>query len=201
MGMAVVVKREEIPFTYRDYASWPDDERWELVDGAAYDMCAAPSRRHQGISVVMSMYFSTFFKGKPCKFYYAPFDVVLPEPDTADWRDSVNVVQPDLLVVCDPSKLTNQGCVGAPDLTVEIISPYTSKKDIREKFDLYERKGVREYWIVFPGERAVHVFRRTEEGRFDEGQIYDLAGPRPSSEAVSSLFPGLSVPLKELFQE
>jgi len=117
---------------------------------------------------------------EPCRFYYAPFDVVLPDADTGDWHDSVNVVQPDLLVVCDPSKLTDQGCLGAPDLTVEIISPYTSKKDIREKFDLYERKGVREYWVVFPGERAVHIFRRTEDGRFDEGQVYDLAGPRSS---------------------
>ena len=199
--MAVIVRKEEIPFTYRDYVSWPDDERWELIDGAAYDMCAAPSRRHQELSAVITKYFLPYFEGKPCRFYYAPFDVVLPDTDTDDWRDSVNVVQPDLLVVCDQSKLTDQGCLGAPDLTVEIISPYTSKKDIREKFDLYERKGVREYWVVFPGERAVRVFRRTDADRFDEGQVYDLAGPRPSSEAVSAIFPGLRIPLAELFAD
>jgi len=156
--MSVVVKRNEVPFTYRDYVSWPADERWELIDGVAYDMCAAPSRRHQGISGAMYVNFAQYFKGKPCKVYDAPFDVVLPDKDSDDWRDSVNVVQPDLVVICDKSKLTDEGCLGAPDLVVEIISPYTSKKDIKEKYDLYEREGVREYWIVYPGDRAVQVF-------------------------------------------
>ncbi len=223
--MSVVVKRNEVPFTYRDYASWPANERWELIDGVAYDMCAAPSRRHQGISVVLSMYFSNYFKGKPCEFYHAPFDVILPDEDSGDWRDSITVVQPDLVVICDKSKLTDEGCLGAPDLVVEIISPYTSKKDIKEKFDLYEREGVREYWIVYPGDRAVQVYALTEEGYYDEGRIFDLSGrraratkaaiaseaARPSGTAGTSgaasvavnsvLFPDLSVPLEELFAE
>jgi len=214
--VSVVVKRNEVPFTYRDYASWPADERWELIDGVAYDMCAAPSRRHQAISVVLSMYFSNCFKGKPCKVYVAPFDVVLPDKGTDDWRDSITVVQPDLVVICDKSKLTDEGCLGAPDLVVEIISPYTSKKDIKEKFDLYEREGVREYWIVYPGDRAVQVYALTEKGFYDEGRIFDLSNQRvkatgsagPTRAAVSAgttvnsvLFPDLSIPLEELFAE
>jgi len=220
--MSVVVKRSEVPFTYRDYASWPAGERWELIDGVAYDMCAAPSRRHQGISVVLSMHFSNYFKGKPCEFYHAPFDVVLPDESSDDWRESINVVQPDLVVICDKSKLTVEGCLGAPDLVVEIISPYTSKKDIKEKFDLYEREGVREYWIVYPGDRAVQVFALTDEGFYNEGRIFDLSsrparvgkaagagktgGPTrvdgSAGAVVSSvLFPDLSVPLEELFAE
>jgi Uma2 family endonuclease len=123
------------------------------------------------------------------------------------------VVQPDLVVICDKSKLTDEGCLGAPDLVVEIISPYTSKKDIKEKFELYEREGVREYWIVYPGDRAVQVFSLTDEGYFDEGRIFDLTRRRvgaaqaseaaePSGAAVKSvLFPDLSVPLVELFAE
>jgi len=214
--MSVVVKRNEVPFTYRDYASWPADERWELIDGVAYDMCAAPSRRHQGISGVFFGNFFNYFKGKPCKVYDAPFDVVLPDKGTDDWRDSVNVVQPDLVVICDKSKLTDEGCLGAPDLVVEIISPYTSKKDIKEKYDLYEREGVREYWIVYPGDRAVQVFALTDEGYFGEGRIFDLSSRRartagdiritgptgPAGVAVTSvIFPDLSVPLEELFAE
>ena len=199
--MAVVVKRNEVPFTYRDYASWPADERWELIDGVAYDMCAAPSRRHQKISLVLSMYFSNYFKGKSCEVYPPPFDVVLPDKGTDDWRDSTTVVQPDLVVICDKSKLTDEGCLGAPDLVVEIISPYTSKKDIKEKFDLYEREGVREYWIVYPGDRAVQVYALTEEGYYDEGRIFDLSGRREQTAVTSILFPDLSVPLEDLFAD
>lgn len=197
--MPIIVKRNVVPFTYRDYASWPEDERWELIDGTAYDMCAAPSRGHQRKCAVLYRIFANFFYEKSCQFYPAPFDVILPDDDEDDWENAVTVVQPDLVVVCDRTKLNDRGCVGAPDLAVEIISPYTSKKDLNEKFALYERKGVREYWIVFPGERAVQIFRLTSEARFDEGQVYDLSGPRPSTEAPSAIFPGLVVPLAELF--
>jgi len=159
-------------------------------------MSVAPSRRHQKISGVLFGNFFNYFKGKPCEVYDAPFDVVLPDKGTDDWRDSVNVVQPDLVV--------------------EIISPYTSKKDIKEKFDLYEREVVREYWIVYPGDRAVQVFSLTDEGYFDEGRIFDLSRRRvgaaqaaqapeaaeSSGPAVNSvLFPDLLVPLVELFAE
>ncbi len=201
MGVSVVVKRQEIPFTYRDYESWPDDERWELIDGCAFDMCAAPSRRHQGISLTMTLYFGNYLKGKPCRLYAAPFDVVLPEAGLRDWRDSVNVVQPDLSVICDQSKLTDKGCLGAPDLVAEIVSPYTSKKDLREKFDLYERFGVREYWIVFPEDRAVHIYGRNDGGRFDDGEVVELRGRAPSETVSSFIFPGLTLPMAELFAD
>lgn len=201
MGVSVVVKRQEIPFTYRDYESWPNEERWELIDGEAYDMCAAPSRRHQGVSGVLHVYFSLYFKGKPSKAYAAPFDVVLPQKGIRDWRDSITVVQPDLSVICDKTKLTEKGCLGAPDLAVEIISPYTSKKDLHEKFDLYEREGVREYWIVFPGERVVQIYGRDARGRFDDGDVAELAGRNPSDTVSSRIFPGLSIPMAELFAD
>jgi Uma2 family endonuclease len=202
MGVAVIVKRNIVPFTYRDYASWPADERWELIDGVAWDMCAAPSFNHQAISAVLFGTFFTHFRGKQCKVLSAPLDVILPDKDEDDWQNSTTVVQPDILVICDKTKINRKGCVGAPDLVVEIISPYTSKKDIKEKYDLYERTGVKEYWIVFPGEQAIQVYAKTKDSLFDEGRVFDLSGERPEEAVVSSvLFPDLSVRLAELFAD
>jgi len=199
MPVTIAIKRSELPFTYRDYVSWPDDERWELIDGVAYDMCAAPSRYHQDISMVLSRRIGDFFFGKPCRAYHAPFDVILPDEDEG-LEDSVNVVQPDLVVICDERKLVRQGCLGPPDLVVEIISPYTSQKDQKEKFELYERAGVREYWIVHPGDRAVAAYVRGADGKFGIGKIFEWDDRKEGQTVDSSIFPELSIELRELFE-
>ena len=131
-------------YTYGDYLRWDDGERWELIDGVAYNMTPAPNRRHQAILRELSYQFTAFLAGKPCEVYFSPFDVRLPEHNEKD-EEVTTVVQPDLVVICDPDKLDDRGCRGAPDLVNEILSPSTSRKDMKTKLELYEKRGVREY--------------------------------------------------------
>jgi len=142
-------------YTYSDYVTWDDDTRWELIDGVPY-MMSAPMRIHQELLGNMYFQLRSFLKGKSCKVYPAPFDVRL----NADTSDNT-VVQPDLLVVCDHSKLDKAGCVGAPDMVVEILSPSTSRYDQTLKFNTYRKSGVREYWVVDPDTKtlAVHLLK------------------------------------------
>jgi len=183
-------------FTYGDYLTWPEEERWELINGEAYAMSPAPGRRHQDILGKLFYTLYSFFEGNPCKVFLSPFDVRLPDyPDQAD-EEIETVVQPDLLVVCDPKKLDERGCRGAPDLVIEILSSSTAARDLREKLLLYERQGVREYWVVYPTEKIVMVFLRDEKGAFGKPFVY------ASEEAVSSnIFEGLVVDLKTVFSE
>jgi len=150
---------EKIRYTYADYLEWDDDVRYELIEGVPYAM-AAPSQAHQEISGGLFGQLWQFLKGKRCKVFHAPFDVRL----NAESFDDV-VVQPDLLVVCDRSKLDGRGCVGAPDMAVEILSPSNTKHDVFVKFRLYQKYGVREYWVVDPGGRTVSV-HTLENGRY-----------------------------------
>jgi len=158
-------------FTYGDYLRWDDGERWELIDGIAYNMTPAPSRFHQGVSRELLLQLGNYLRNSACEVYAAPFDVRLPEGDEAD--DAVRtVVQPDISVVCDRSKLDDKGCKGCPDLIVEILSPATARKDLKEKFLRYERAGVKEYWIVDPSGKTVTVFRLTDVGRYGRPDVY-----------------------------
>ena len=145
-------------YTYADYCIWDDDERWELLDGIPYAL-SAPNRRHQEIRGSLYYQFHDFLRGKTCKVYAAPFDVRL----NADTYDDT-VVQPDIVVVCDKSKLDDKGCVGAPDLVIEILSPSTALHDRVHKFKRYLQAGIREYWIVDREIKmvSVHVLRNGE---------------------------------------
>jgi len=139
-------------FTYSDYESWDDGNRYELIDGFAY-MMSAPSTAHQSILMDLSRQFATFLKGKQCKVFAAPCDVCL--NGLGDEDDTV--VQPDLLVVCDETKIEKKRCNGAPDMTVEILSPSTTKQDLLTKLVKYQKAGVREYWIIDPDTEIVNV--------------------------------------------
>jgi len=145
-------------YTYSDYVKWDDDKRWELIDGVAY-MMSAPNRYHQGILGNLYVLFRAFLKGKKCKVYLAPFDVRL----NADTLDNT-VVQPDLLIVCNHSKLNDAGCKGAPDMVVEILSPSTSRYDRTLKFNTYKKAGIIEYWVIDPETKtlAVHILKDNE---------------------------------------
>jgi len=142
-------------YTYTDYVKWDNDTRWELIDGTPYAM-SAPSRRHQKISIRLIEHLLSFLNDKPCEVYHAPFDVRL-NPDTKD----DTVVQPDIVVICDPNKLTDAGCDGAPDMVIEILSQSTSNYDRITKFNKYRECGVREYWIVDPetNSLSVHILK------------------------------------------
>ena len=139
-------------YTYAEYCTWGDDERWELIDGMPYAM-AAPNRVHQEISGQMSRLIGNFLVGKPCKVFAAPFDVRL----NADTYDDT-VVQPDIVVICDKAKLDDKGCIGTPDMAIEILSPSTKMRDLILKFRRYLQAGVREYWIVDPDSKTVSVY-------------------------------------------
>ena len=147
-------------YTCNDYYSWNDGKRWELIDGVAYLMSPSPTWKHQGISSNLHRQFANFLYGKPCKIYPAPFDVRL-NSDTLD----NTVVQPDLVIICDKSKLDDKGCNGAPEMVVEILSPSTTSRDKVKKFRLYQQAGVREYWIVDPDSRTITI-HLLENGKY-----------------------------------
>jgi len=139
-------------YTYADYASWDDEIRYELIDGVPYLM-SSPSQTHQKISMELSRQLANFLKGKPCEVYHAPFDVCL----NAMGDEDNTVVQPDILIVCDISKLDGKRCNGAPDMVVEILSPSNKSHDSLLKFNKYMQTGVREYWVVDPNAKTVRV--------------------------------------------
>lgn len=174
-------------YTYQDYLTWPDSERWEIIDGIAYDMRPAPNFEHQMISAKLTAFFVNALEGKICIPIAAPCDVILSDED---------VVQPDLFVVCDHSKITQQGLRGAPDLAIEILSPSTSPKDQSIKKNLYEKFGVKEYLIVDPAWRCVYRYTLEENNRFGLPEYFDSEKELPSSS-----LPGLSVPLRKVFGE
>ena len=179
-------------YTYSDLMQWDDGKRYELYDGVPVAL-ASPSDVHQEVSGELFSQLHDFLKGKPCKVYSAPFDVRL--FDTADDRpeDSENVVQPDLMVVCNKDKVDRHGVHGAPDLVIEITSPSTRRNDRFVKFNLYQRAGVREYWIVDPDARVVLV-HTLEEGQYHAADAYAAGSTVPVG-----IFDGFSVDLSEVF--
>lgn len=193
--MADPVRRDDRQYTYGDYLSWGDDERWELIDGVAYDMSPAPGRRHQEILGSLYAQVRATVHGTGCRVYLAPFDVRLPDAEEDDARVRT-VVQPDLAMVCDRAKLDDAGCRGAPDLVVEILSPSTAYKDQTKKHELYERHAVRELWIVNPERPSVTVWVLGPDGRYAR-PIVALG----HEELHASAVPGLSVRLAEVFAD
>lgn len=180
-------------YTYADYLRWKFEERIELLRGRIHKM-AAPSRRHQGISGNIHRFLSNALWKTTCKVYTAPFDVRLTR--TKDNKQVNTVVQPDLCVICDPSKLDDRGCSGAPDLIIEILSPGNSKTEMKDKFELYQEAGVKEYWLVSPIEKTVQVFKLNDEG------IYIGLAPKVEDDILGTpIIPNLEIDLMEVFSE
>ena len=150
---------EKTRYTFADVLSWDEDERIEIIDGEAF-MMATPSRIHQEISGELFRQLANFLEGKQCRVYPAPFGVRLFVRDGDGPEDVDTLVEPDISVVCDRSKLDQHGCKGAPEMVIEILSPSTLRHDRLVKLNLYDQAGVLEYWIVDPQNRAVQVFRR-----------------------------------------
>jgi Uma2 family endonuclease len=148
-------------YTYADYLLWQFEERVELLRGKIRQM-AAPNRRHQVVSRRIQYVLTTALLKSPCELYNAPFDVRLTR--MRHDKEVKTVVQPDLCVICDPAKLDERGCNGAPDLIIEILSPGNSRTEMKDKFELYQEAGVLEYWIANPGEKMIQVFRLNEQG-------------------------------------
>ncbi|MBL8481829.1 MAG: Uma2 family endonuclease [Rhodocyclaceae bacterium] len=166
-------KRDVQFHTYAEYCSWPEDQRYELIDGVAYAI-DAPLRIHQEFVGEMHFQITGQSRNHPCRIYLSPFDVRLPKRNEADDLVST-VLQPDLLIVCDRSKLDERGCRGAPDWVAEILSPATASYDHILKRSAYEAAGVREYWLVHPVDRLLTVYT-LENGRYGIPQYHELAG-------------------------
>lgn len=181
-------------FTFGAYRTWPGDERWELIDGIRYDISAVPDWPHQSLVATLMVAIFNHLKGSRCRLFPGPLDVLLPKGDEAD--DLVDtVVQPDVVVLCDQSKLTRHGVRGAPEWVIEILSPSTAGRDQREKRELYERHGVAEYWIVSPTDRLLWAYR-LEAGAYGKPAIYDEA-----MIVSPQAFPDLAISLTELFAD
>ena len=165
-------------YTYGDYLTWPDDVRYELIDGVAYLMAPAPTLEHQDIAGEIYYQLRQQLEGKPCRPYIAPVDVRLPKRNEADEAIDT-VVQPDVIVVCDQGKLDRRGVRGAPDFVVEVLSPSTAFHDHKRKREVYERAGVKEYWLVDPVERTIHIYRLDENGRYGKPDVREMKGETP----------------------
>lgn len=182
-------------YTYADYLTWKFDEFVELIKGKVMRPMAGPSRRHQDYSTNLLRQILPYIAGSACRVYHAPFDVRLTTAGANGDQQIRTVVQPDICVVCDPAKLDDRGCVGAPDWIVEILSPGNTTRDTRIKFDLYEESGVQEYWIVYPGVKTVAAFTLVDS-QYKLTAEYTETGPIP----VATL-PGLSLEWAEIFTE
>ena len=181
-----------VEYTYDDYYEWLFTERVELIFGKVLPM-AAPNRIHQIIAKNLYYVFTVFFRDKQCEFYPAPFDVRLPVGIKKG--KYTTVVQPDLSVFCDQEKLDQKGAKGAPDLVVEILSPGNSRRDMKDKFEVYELAGVREYWIFHPIDSFVLPYLLNEEGKF-----VGLPAVHSPDILYSSIFPEFSFSLEGIFQ-
>lgn len=158
-------------YKYGDYLSWADEERYELIDGQVCIMSPALSRQHQKTLVELIRQFSTYLLNKDCEVYAAPFDVRLSEGGEKE-EEILTVVQPDISVVCDDNKLDKLGCIGAPDLVIEIISPFSGGRDRKVKRDLYEKHGVKEYWLVDYDKKTVEVYLLNEDNQYGKPAVY-----------------------------
>jgi Uma2 family endonuclease len=179
-------------YTYSDYLSWQFQERVELIRGRLFPMSPAPNTLHQRVSRELSLRIFTHFNQSTCQAFSAPFDVRLPV--SLKKGQLTTVVQPDLCVICDPNKIDEQGCNGAPDLIVEILSPGNTKREMREKYQVYEESGVREYWLVHPLDREVRVYVLDQDGKFT-----GLAPVIEDDLLHSSVFPELEIDLTLVF--
>lgn len=179
-------------YTYADYLTWRFDEMVELIKGKVYRMSPSPTSKHQRVSGNLQYLISSFLWKKKCQLFSAPYDIRFVK--TEGEQTITSVTQPDLCVICDPYKIDDAGCLGAPDFIIEILSPSQRDKDLHEKFDIYEEFGVAEYWIVDPINKIVDVFVL-------ENEKYRLVRKFTDNDKVSvNTLPGLSIDLKDVFE-
>lgn len=184
-------------YTYADYLKWTFDEAVELIKGRIFQM-AAPLSNHQIVTGRIYNTFDNYLRRKPCKAFVAPFDVRLPKPllQRKSDEDIETVVQPDVCIICDIKKIDRRGCLGAPDLVVEVLSKSTAAKDIKDKFEVYEESGVREYWIAGVEDQIVNVWRMNEAGRYVPDQRPYVTGDH----IRVGIFDDFSIDVDDIFE-
>jgi Uma2 family endonuclease len=181
-------------YTYADYLQWTIEERIELIKGKIFRMSPAPNLFHQQVSQQVNRRLLNALPEGPCQVFAAPFDVRLTRKEKTD-KEITTVVQPDLLVVCDLSKLDSKGCLGAPDLVVEILSPGNNKKELQNKYEVYEENGVKEYWIIHPDEKTFFRYILNKNGKFEPTRLLTVGDV-----VTTPIIPNLELPLSEVFR-
>jgi Uma2 family endonuclease len=184
-----------VSYTYADYLQWKFEERLELFRGRIFKL-GAPNTKHQDVAGNLFVLAKTFLAKQKCRVFIAPFDVRLPVKNRKKDNEITTVVQPDICIVCDESKIDTRGCCGAPDLGVEILSPGNSHKEVKLKFELYEEAGVKEYWIIYPEEESLAVFLLNENNKYNGAVLYS-GRDMINSKAIS----GFVVNTKEIFTQ
>jgi Uma2 family endonuclease len=181
-------------YSYADYLQWTFEDRLELIKGKIFKMTPAPAAIHQRISWIISGELYSYLKDKNCQAYSAPFDVRLPRTGENEDKKIVTVVQPDVCIICDPAKVDARGCTGAPDIVIEILSPGNNQKEVRNKYEVYEESGVREYWIVSPVEKTFLQYNLID------GQ-YQTARPMTTGDIITTtILPGFELNLETVFE-
>lgn len=183
-------------YSYADYLKWQLKERVELIKGKIFKMSPAPARKHQRISGVFQGELYKFLDNKTCQVYSAPFDVRL-TPRKGDNTDKIQtVVQPDISVICDSSKLDDRGCIGAPDWIIEILSPGNSQTEMKNKFEVYQENGVKEYWIADPTSQVIFSYILNFEGKYIGLQPFTL-----DDKVSSHVFPDFELSVADIFKD
>lgn len=182
-------------YSYADYLQWKFEERIELIKGRIFKMSPAPSSAHQEISGNIYFAFKLYLLKKPCKVFSAPFDVRLTRKSKMN-KDVINVVQPDICVICDRAKIDKRGCIGAPDIIVEIISSGNNKTELQNKYEVYEESGVQEYWIVSPQDKTFMKYTLNQDGVYVASKLMPSEG-----EVTTPVLPGFVLNLEEVFAD
>ncbi len=184
-------------YSYADYLTWQFTEVVELLRGKIMRRMRAPTDRHQALLGELYLAFGNHLRRQVCQVRVAPYDVRLPKPGRTNDAAIYTVVQPDLCVICDPGQIESRGCLGPPNLIVEVVSPRTAARDWKDKFDLYEEAGVGEYWIVLPQDNDISVFVLDETtARYH--LVGEYAGPGP---IPCRTLPGLNLDWSDIFSE
>jgi Uma2 family endonuclease len=180
-------------YTYADYLKWRFDERLELIKGKIFKMSPAPSSQHQRISGKVHLKLGIYLQGKSCEVFTAPFDVRLNR--TIKDTQVTTVVQPDICVICDPDKIDERGAIGAPDIVIEILSPGNNKKELQNKYEVYEEAGVQEYWIIHPSEKTFLKYTLAD-GSYQASRLLTIG-----DEVTTPVLPGFVLSLDEVFAD
>ena len=181
-------------YTFADYLKWPFDERVELIKGKIFPM-SGPGTSHQRVSQRLSAKLYNFLENKSCEVFTAPFDIRWPRRSKED-KEILTVLQPDICVICDPSKIDEWGCIGDPDIVVEILSPGNYQKELKNKYEVYEEAGVLEYWIIHPEEKTFMKYSLNVDGKFQLSHLLTLG-----DEITSPILPDFTLSLDEFFRD
>ncbi|KQR71429.1 Uma2 family endonuclease [Pedobacter sp. Leaf176] len=184
-----------LTYSYANYLNWLFEDRVELIKGKIFKMSPAASRVHQEVSRNIFNPLVNFLKKQNCKVYSAPFDVRFPKESKAD-AAIFTVLQPDICVICDKSKLDYRGCIGAPDVVIEILSPGNTKMELLHKYKVYEESGVKEYWVVSQSDQSILIYTLNDLGKFQPSKLFTL-----SEKVSSSVLPGFELLLDEVFHD